>query len=112
VGDDADGVPGLPGFGEKGAAALLAAYDHIENIPARATDWKVPIRGADRLAVTLAEMKPQALLYRRLTTLVRDVPLEETLADLEWKGVPRDAFNAMCEELAAKDLGARTLRWS
>jgi 5'-3' exonuclease len=111
VGDSADGIPGIPGFGEKTASALLARYRTLDSIPARARDWKVDVRGADRLAETLAERRDDALLYRRLATLVRDVPLEEKLADLRWRGAPRARFRALCEELAAPALADRPRRF-
>jgi len=101
VGDDADGIPGLPGFGEKTAAALLAGGRHLEEIPHSPAGWPAAIRGAERLAATLRERWDEALLYRRLATLSAEVPLPETLADLRWRGVPRDRFRAMCERLGA-----------
>jgi 5'-3' exonuclease len=103
VGDSADGIPGLPGFGERTAAALLRKYVHLEAIPASAAQWKVNVRGADRLAATLAERMKDAVLYRTLATLVRDVPLAETLRDLEWRGVKDGAFEAWCEQVRASD---------
>jgi 5'-3' exonuclease len=86
VGDDADGVPGLPGFGEKGAAALLAEFGHLEQIPADAHRWPKAVRGAARLAATFNERRDDAFLYRELTRLRTDVPLTETLDQLRWQG--------------------------
>jgi 5'-3' exonuclease len=106
VGDTADGYPGLTGFGEKTAAALLAKFGHLEDIPDSAADWPTSVRGKDRLAATLAERRDEALLYRKLATLVRDVPIAEDLAALEWKGVPRGTFEAFCETVGA-DAGLR-----
>ncbi|XXF78496.1 5'-3' exonuclease H3TH domain-containing protein [Myxococcaceae bacterium GXIMD 01537] len=111
VGDDADGIPGLPGFGEKGASALLGAYGHLEAIPDDASTWTVKPRGADKLAATLKAHRADALLYRKLATLVTDAPLKESLADLEWKGVPRGPFLAMCERLGLTSLKTRPKRW-
>lgn len=99
VGDTADGIPGLPGFGEKSSATLLARWGTIERIPDRDADWDVKIAGAPRLAATLSARRNDALLYKRLATLVRDVPLRETLADLEYKGAPRKAFEDLCTQL-------------
>lgn len=99
VGDDADGIPGIPGFGEKSAAAILARWGTIEKIPERDTDWDVKITGAPRLAATLAANRKDALLYKRLATLVKNVPLKETLADLEYKGAPKDAYEELCARL-------------
>ena len=107
VGDSADGFPGLPGFGEKSAAAVLARYETIEAIPDSAADWDVQVRGAARLAETLAERREEALLYKRLATLVCDVPLAEDLADLEWRGVRREPYESLCRELGLRDLSSR-----
>jgi 5'-3' exonuclease len=106
VGDSADGYPGLPGFGEKTAAALLREVLHLEAIPDRASQWPPAVRGRERLAATLVERRQDALLYRQLATLARDVPLVEDLAALEWRGVPREAFLAFCDEVGA-DAGLR-----
>jgi 5'-3' exonuclease len=101
VGDDADGIPGLPGFGAKGAARLLGEFGHLEQIPDAPAGWPKGLRGADRLAATLRELRPQALLYRRLATLVTDVPLAEDLAALEWRGFDDARLEAMCARLAS-----------
>ena len=86
TGDDADGIPGLPGFGERTASALLARFVHLEYIPLDPHGWPEQIRGADRLLRTLRERLPDVLLYRQLATLRRDVPLRESLEDLRWRG--------------------------
>ncbi|HEY4013963.1 MAG TPA: 5'-3' exonuclease H3TH domain-containing protein [Polyangiaceae bacterium] len=113
VGDTADGIPGLPGFGKKTAATLLHAYGHLEKIPERASDWGPKVRGADVLAATLLEHREEALLYRHLATLVETVPLRESLDDLRWRGVAADSFEAWCKETGAPDgvreLAARTM---
>jgi 5'-3' exonuclease len=96
VGDDADGVPGLPGFGAKGAAALLAEFTSLEQIPDDPRRWPRAVRGADRLAATLAGHREEALLYRTLTRLRTDAPLAESLDDLAWRGPP-PGFTAWCE---------------
>ncbi|MBZ4336462.1 flap endonuclease [Corallococcus interemptor] len=114
MGDDADGIPGLPGFGAKGAAAVLQAYGHLEAIPDDAAEWTVKVRGADKLAATLKAHREDARLYRTLATLVEDAPLPGTasLADLEWKGVPEARFKAFCEGLGFKSLQRRPKRWA
>jgi 5'-3' exonuclease len=111
VGDTADGYPGLPGFGEKTAAALLRIFPRIEDIPLDPKAWPADVRQAERLAATLAAERPAALLYRKLATLIDDVPLPEDLDDLAWSGVPRDAFEAFCDRVEARQLRDRPARW-
>lgn len=111
VGDDADGIPGLPGFGEKGAAALLTAFGSIEEVPLDPTKWPKTIRGAARLCETLQKRKADALLYKRLATLVLDVPLTESLKDLSYTGVPKEAFHAWCDAAGITTLKTRPTRW-
>ncbi len=101
VGDAADGIPGLRGFGEKSTALLLDRYGSIESIPDDAAEWDVKVRGAARLAETLAAERDDAMLFKKLATLVTDVPLEESLDDLEWRGVRDDELEAVCADLAA-----------
>lgn len=111
TGDPSDGIPGLPGFGPKSAAALLTRYGTIEAIPDQASAWDVRVVGAPRLAATLAARRADARLYKELATLARDVPLRESLADLELRGVPRGEFTALCERLGLRDLASRPKRW-
>lgn len=96
VGDTADGIPGLEGFGEKGAAAVLSAFPHLEDVPDDAAKWTVKVRGAEKLAATLAAHRKEATLYRTLATLRLDVPLPESLEQLEWQGAPKERWRAWC----------------
>jgi 5'-3' exonuclease len=111
VGDSADGIPGVPGWGEKAAATLLARYGTIEAIPGDAVGWDVDVRGRERLAASLRERREEAALYRRLATLRTDVPIAEGLADLQWRGARRDDLETLCREIGAEDLLARVPRW-
>jgi 5'-3' exonuclease len=112
TGDTADGIPGLPGFGEKSASTLLGAYPHLEDIPVYAHEWSVKPRGALQLATTLAERRAEAIEYRRLATLIDDVPLAESLDDLRWRGVPRARFEKWCEEVGATTVRTMPRRWA
>ena len=109
VGDSADGFPGLAGWGAKSAAALLARYGHIEDIPDASGQWDVAVRGAVRLAARLAEGRQEAYLYRQLATLATDVPgvLDSTpsgaagaVDSLAWVG-PRPGFAELCRRIDA-----------
>lgn len=112
TGDDADGIPGLPGIGAKTAAALLGAYGHIEQIPDDPRSWKIAVRGAEKVARVLAEQREAALLYRRLATLSTEVPLAERLEDLRFQGVPRERFEAWCDAIGVRSLRTRPTRWA
>jgi 5'-3' exonuclease len=94
VGDAADGYPGLPGWGAKSSAAVLAKFRHLEGIPADWRDWQVNAAGAGGLARTLAEERDRAFLFRTLATLRTDIPLFENVDELEWHG-PKDHFKAL-----------------
>jgi 5'-3' exonuclease len=111
VGDSADGIPGLPGWGEKSAGTVLGRYGTLEAIPDDAARWDVAVRGRDRLAASLRERREEAALYRRLATLRTDVPLGEGLVDLEWRGAHRRNLEALCREIGYGQLLARVPRW-
>jgi 5'-3' exonuclease len=112
VGDTADGIPGLPGFGAKSAGAVLRRYGHLEAIPEHGHAWDVDVRGATKLAATLAERREDALLYRELAQLDLDVPLEEPLEALRWEGVPRERYLAWCDEVGVETLRERPHRFA
>ena len=112
VGDSSDGYPGLPGWGSKSAAAILDRWVHIEQIPDSPLDWEVPLRGAVSLAATLRDHRAEAALYKRLATLNADAQIAEQLDDLEWRGVPREEFVALCVELGFETVGSRVHRWA
>jgi 5'-3' exonuclease len=112
VGDQADRLPGLAGWGAKSAAVVLAEYRHLEGIPLEADLWKPGIRSASNLAATLRQGMDKALMYRFLATLRRDVPIPQDLADLEWKGVPRRRFLQMCDRYGFNSLRERPSHWA
>lgn len=112
IGDTADGIPGLKGWGEKSAAVVLAEYRRIEEIPEDVNAWKVKPRGAEKLSATLNDQRDDALLYRKLATLRTDAPISKTLKELEFTGVPREKFSRWCDVVASTSLKARPSRWS
>jgi len=106
VGDDADGLPGIPRWGAKSTATVLAHYRRLERIPADPADWEVKVRGAKTLAENLGAQREDAALYKRLATLRTDVPPEESLEALRWTG-PTSELSAMAERLGAPEVVAR-----
>jgi 5'-3' exonuclease len=111
VGDDADGIPGVPGWGAKSASLVLARFGSIEAIPDDASRWGSGVRGGAALAANLRERRADVALYKRLATLRGDVPLTESLADLEWRGVRREEMTELCHELGEPELLERVERF-
>jgi len=111
VGDSADGIPGIPRWGEKAASTLLARFGRIEDIPDDPGRWDVQVRGAAALASSLAARRDDAALYKLLATLRTDVPLAQSLEDLEWKGAHRDGLVALCREIDDEDFVSRVPRF-
>jgi 5'-3' exonuclease len=109
VGDSADGFPGLPGWGAKSAAAVLARYGHLEQIPAKATDWDVDVRGAGKLAATLDTQRDLALLFRRIATVELDAPTIGSVDELAWRG-PGPELTELCERIDAPGVLRRAER--
>ena len=104
VGDTADGIPGVPRWGAKSAAAVLSEYGTIDAIPDSAASWRVSVRGAAALADSLAGRRADALLYKRLATLRTDVPLTEDLPALRYRGAARGPLEALAAELSDSTL--------
>ena len=111
TGDSADGIPGLRRWGIKTSAAVLARYGRLEDIPTIGP-WDVPVRGATALQSILSEEFDNALFYRELATLRLDVPISANLRDLQWDGVRRGEFEALCEELGFGRLASAPHRWA
>jgi 5'-3' exonuclease len=107
VGDDADGIPGLPRWGEKSAAAVLARFGRLEDVPDDPARWGVPVRGAAALAASLRAGRRDALLYRTLATLRTDAPLAEALEDLRWRGARPEPLGRLEAVLGEAGLAAR-----
>jgi 5'-3' exonuclease len=113
VGDAADGFPGIPGWGAKSAAVVLAKYGRLEAIPADPHTWglsAIAASRAARLAASLTQHRTEALLFRSLATLREDVPLQETLADLEWLGA-YERLKEVCHRLGDDKFPGRVPRW-
>jgi 5'-3' exonuclease len=109
VGDSADGFPGLVGWGAKSAAAVLARYVHIEDIPAAAGQWDVTVRGGAKLAKTLQDHLDEALLFRTLATLQTDAPVCATVDEMAWRG-PRAGFGELAASLDGDRVAERAHR--
>ena len=100
VGDSADGIPGLSGWGAKSSSTLLARYGSIEDIPINSDAWDVEVRSAIKLAETLSSNQKKALLYKSLTRLRTDVPVMKNIDELLWVS-PKDRFYDLCTQIDA-----------
>ena len=106
VGDSADGFPGLPGWGAKAAALTLSQYPRLEDIPKDWRAWHPSIRKARPLSESLFSAWNDALLFRTLATLRLDVPVFDTVGDLQWQG-PGPGFEEFSARLKSPDLHRR-----
>ena len=105
VGDTADGFPGIPGWGAKSTATVLAHYLQLEAIPELAKDWEVDVRGATKLATNLSAQREDAALFKVLATLREDADVGD-VDDWRWTG-PADDFEDWCERLGTTGMVAR-----
>ncbi len=113
VGDSSDGYPGIKGWGAKTASTVLAKYKHVEAIPTDPAKWKFPSIGAGRassLCESLLTHQDELKLYRVLAALRTDVPIKESLRDLEWRGA-RERLKSLCAELGDERIPTRVPRW-
>jgi len=110
VGDTADGYPGIQGWGAKSASAVLARFGNLEKIPQDHRNWGVKVNRAPYLSENLESHRKEALLYRTLATLREDVPMDETLEDLEWRGA-RERLKLLCRYLGDEELAGRITAW-
>jgi 5'-3' exonuclease len=110
VGDAADGYPGIKGWGAKSASAVLARYKHLESIPTNHQKWNVAVSRAQSLSEDLERHREEALLFRKLATLREDVPLRESLDDLEWRGA-NPSLKRLCVELGVEEISKRISKW-
>jgi 5'-3' exonuclease len=111
VGDTSDGYPGIPRWGGKSAAAVLARYRRLEAIPEYERQWEVAVRGAAALGASLREHRVEAALFRVLATLREDAPLPESLDDLRWQGGRRDELEAICAQIGETEVVSRMPLW-
>jgi 5'-3' exonuclease len=108
VGDAADGYPGLRGWGRKSAAAVLARYEHLENIPEDWRTWGANAANPAALSLTLTRDRDYAFLFRNLATLRTELPLFESVEELRWNG-PRPEFAALAARFDAAVTEATSL---
>jgi 5'-3' exonuclease len=110
VGDSADGYPGVKGWGAASTSSVLAKFKHIESIPKDPKKLPLGLGRATTLVENLQANYKDALLFKELSTLRTDVPLKETLKDLEWQGAT-SKLKKVCEELREERIVERVKKW-
>ena len=111
VGAPAKGLPGIPGWGPKSAAAMLEVHDRVENFPSNTEAWGALVRRR-HLAVEFAARRDEAFLVKRLATLRDNLPLDCTLPAIEWRGLDQVRLAKVVARAEANDLWERIERWS
>lgn len=105
MGDTADNIPGVPGIGEKTATALIEKYGNIEAVHEDAANVKPP-----RASKNIVEFWDQAVLSKKLATIITDVPIAYDFAEAKLDGVQElyteDAY-LLCKRLEFKNLLGR-----
>jgi 5'-3' exonuclease len=109
VGDSADGYPGLPGWGAKSTAAVLARFEHFENIPQDANEWRAGVTNSAQLNRVLREQWANALLFRDLATLRTSAQLFSNVDALRWSG-PTPEFERFAAAINGEGLLKRVER--
>ncbi|MCL5289456.1 MAG: DNA polymerase I [Bacillota bacterium] len=97
-GDASDNIPGVPGVGEKTAAALIKEYGSVEGIIAN-MDNLLP-----KYQKLMRGMEEQALLSKKLATIVQDAPMELDLSQCSWRGPDFQRLLEVYQELEFKTL--------
>ncbi len=111
VGDSADGIPGISRWGAKSTSAIIGRYITIDMIPNDYRLWDVNVRGASSLSKSLENSRDKAVFFKKLTTLVKDIPIDESINDLKWEGADPVLFPKLCNELGISNLINVCAKW-
>jgi 5'-3' exonuclease len=103
VGDTADGIPGITGWGKSSASKVLMKWRAIESIPPDASKWGVDVRGADKLSAALEAARTEVMLYKQLATLRLDCPIECDVDALERRPPNTAELSTLYAELGLPD---------
>jgi DNA polymerase-1 len=96
-GDTSDNIPGIPGIGPKTASELLKQYKTVEGVVAHASELK----GKQKERVE--QFGEQAILSKKLATIIIDVPVEFNEEALRYTG-PEESLRPILEELEFKTM--------
>lgn len=93
MGDSSDNIPGVAGVGEKTALKLISDFGSLDNIYANLPSDKI----GKSVNIKLAENKDKAYLSKTLAQICTDVPLDETMDDIEFVGFREGAYDLFAE---------------
>jgi len=98
MGDASDNIPGVPGVGEKTALKLLHEFGSVEEVVARSGELK------GKMKEKIEEHADSAILSKKLATIFREVPLEQTLDDMVFNGLNEETAGPALAKLEFKSL--------
>lgn len=101
AGDSVDNIPGAPGIGAKTAATLLRHFGSLEELFARHDEIAgLDIRGAARIQGILADHEADIRMYRQITGIKCDIPIDVTLAEVKPGQPSMRGLEEFCDEMA------------
>jgi DNA polymerase I len=100
-GDTSDNIPGIPGVGPKTAADLLKQFGTVEGVVAHAQELK------GKLKERVIEFGEQAILSKKLATIILDVPVKWNEEDLVYTGPDADKLKPIIEDLEFRTMMPR-----
>lgn len=98
-GDPSDNIPGVPGIGDKTAAELLKKYGTVENLLEHLSELP-----DGKIKSALEEHKEQALLSKRLATIVTQCPIEADIEQYRTREPDYDALRDLFVKLEFKTI--------
>lgn len=111
TGDAVDNIPGVTGIGAKSAAILLAHFGSLDVLLTRIDEVAfLRMRGAAQMAVRLREQREHALLWRQLSTIALDAPVDSAEPDFIRAGADAGMLEALSESLRFGPMTRRRLR--
>ena len=91
MGDTADNIPGIKGVGEKTALKLLHQYETIEGLEEHQNELK------GKMGEKIRTGMEDALMSKKVATILRDVPLDVDLKKAEYEGYDYDTLKSFYE---------------
>lgn len=111
TGDAVDNIPGVTGIGAKSAAVLLAHFGSLDILLTRIDEIPfLRLRGAAQMAARLREQREHALLWRQLTTIALDAPLDGAAPDFGRGAADTGMLDALCDSLRFGPMTRRRLQ--